>query len=145
MKHQVADRLFLGCFALAVSAVALGERDTISHTLVESNGIPAELGVMALCVLAALALLDTVVNDMLPDRCKFATGERFRQLVWLGIAVAFASHSFVIVKQGLGIATALMYMLCAFRCAAVSFLDLHAEFADQRRDRRSTDFGALDA
>jgi hypothetical protein len=153
MKHQVADRLFFGCFALALSAVALSERDTVSYALVRGNGAPAELGVMALCVLAVMALLDTFVNDVLPDTYSFKTGVRFRQIVWLGIAVAFASHAFVIVKQGLGFSTALMYLLCCARCAAISFMDLHREFQDkrreaeqQRRDRRAGDHhGAINA
>lgn len=143
MKRQVADRLFLAALCMLVVAISFFEPNSMSYALVRIGRWPAQICMFALLAMSLLALADTVVNDMLPEPYVFKTGWRFRQGVWMLIAVTFTGLGFVTMRMADSYLMALVYWLYAWRCAAVSFLDLFYEHRDADRGRRSTDFGAF--
>jgi hypothetical protein len=143
MKRQVADRLFLVGVCILAVCTAFFEPTSTSYTMVRIGGWPARVCMAVLVGLSILALADTIVNDMLPEPYVFKTGWKFRQGIWMLIAVTFTGTSFVTIRLDGGMLLAAMQLLYGLRCAGVSFLDLYYEHRDAIRGRRSTDFGAL--
>lgn len=141
MKRQIADRLFLAILTLLVVGVCGLEPSSLGHLMVVVGGVPAMVLLGLLALLAVIALADTALNDVLPERYVFRTGLRCRQGLWMSIAVLHTIQAWVLIKNGIGYWVAATYFLYAARCAAVSFLDLHY----QHQGERKTDFGVLDA
>lgn len=143
MKRQVADRLFLTSVSTLVVATAFFEPNSMSYALVKMGGWPARICMAVLLVASVVAFADTVVNDMLPESYLFKTGWKFRQGIWMLIAITFTGLSFVTFKLIESPLLSAFYCLFGLRCAGVSFLDLYFEHASGRRGRRSTDFVEL--
>lgn len=145
MKSQVADRLFMSGLGTLAVGTAIFEPTSSSYIMMHAGGVPSVLCMLILLVLSAVALSDTVINDMLPDPYVFKTGWRFRQGVWMAIAVTFVGLAFVTIKFNLSMWLAATLTAYSARCVGISFIDLYNEQRDALKGRRSTDFGALDA
>lgn len=143
MKRQVADRLFLAGLCILAVCVSFFEPTSTSYIVMHAGGWAARVCMGTLLLLSLVALADTVVNDMLPEPYVFRTGWRFRQGVWMLIAITFTGMAFVSIRFDTGHWLALVDVLYGLRCAGVSFLDLYYEHVDGIRVRRSTDYGAL--
>lgn len=145
MKSQIADRLFMSVVGVIAVGTATFEPTSASYIMVHAGGIPSRLCMVMLLLAVLLALADTVINDMLPERYVFKTGWRFRQGIWMLIAVTFAGLAFVTIKFNLSMWLAATLTAYGARCVGISFIDLYNEQRDALKGRRSTDFGALDA
>lgn len=149
VRKQIADRLFMCALSYAAVSVTMTEPQSLSYILIHAGGWPAKLSMAVLALLTTVACIDTVINDCLPPRYTFHTAMKFRQGVWLFIAVTFAGHASVILRTNDGYGVALVYALYAIRCAAVSFLDLNYQYHDviakAKGEDGTTDHGVLDA
>ena len=144
MKRQVLDRLFMASLSVAVTGTALFEPTSTSHFMTVVGGSYASLSIIALLLLNIAALADTVINDMLPEPYLFKTGWKFRQGIWMLIAITFIGTAFVAVRMELSLWLAGTYTLYGMRCASISFMDLYYDHrGDVNQGRRSTDFGDL--
>lgn len=143
MKHQVADRIFLAGLCILAVCVSFFEPTSTSYIVMHAGGWAARVCMGALLALSLIALADTVVNDMLPAPYVFQTGWRFRQLIWMLIAITFIGMAFVSIRLDTGRWLALVHIAYGLRCAGVSFIDLYYEHRDAIKGRRSTDFGVL--
>lgn len=139
MRRQLSGRLFAAALALYVCASSLWSADSLIFALTATGGAPALVCMYALACLAIGAAADTVVNDVLPDRWSWACGVRYRQGLWMLIAVTYAGLGFVSLREPSGGWLAAYYWTCAAHCAAIAFVDLWCEHADRRRNRRAMD------
>lgn len=130
MKKQVVDRLFMNALSMVVVGGAYIEPGWALHKMVYVNGLPAHLCMLLLFIMSAIALADTVVNDMLPRRFTLQTALGKRRGVWMFIAITYAGIAFVAIRSGFGFFSAAYFLLFAARCAGVAFLDLYYEYED---------------
>lgn len=143
-RHQVLDRLFYSSLTLAIVGTSFFERESMIYGLVQEGGAWAFLSMAALGGFGLVAMVDTIVNDVLPPKWMLHTALRFRQTIWLLIAVTFSGHAFVIMRADkVAYWVMVVYMLYSCRCAAVAFADLAYEFDESLP--RETDHGVLDA
>lgn len=125
-KRQIWDRVFLGSLIfLTLLSVLLNQADR-SYYLVRVAGAPAYAGVTVLAGLAALGLLDVVINDILPEKYSIGISLYCRQFIWMLTGVTLMGFCYVLIRHG-GIWESAWYILLGARCASVAFLDLHYE------------------
>lgn len=115
---------------MTVVGMAFYEPYGMGYSLMQGGGKSAVICMAVLLSLSVIALLDTVVNDILPEPYTFKLACRYRQRIWLLMGVTFAGIAFVITRSDRSYWTAGMYVLFGLRCAAVSFLDLYYEHRD---------------
>jgi len=128
MKRQVTDRLFLTGLSFLAVGVAYFEPSSLSYIMLRIGGFWARLCMLTLFALSVIALLDTVVNDILPQRFTLRRTLGRRRGIWMAIAITYGGMAFVIVKYGSGFWIAAVFFWYAARCAAIAFLDLFYEY-----------------
>lgn len=138
---QIADRLFLSLFTLLIVVSDFATQKKIDFT---GEMFFPSLILLIFGILSVLALLDVVINDLLPESCHLRVARRFRQGIWLWIAVTYVGYAFVSVKSQLQPWMVGFYLLCAIRSAAIAFIDLQQKIDSVRRDRRVNDRGSND-
>lgn len=128
MKRQVADRLFLSGLSFMAIGNAYFEPASLDYMLLRIGGFWANACMLTLLLLTLIAVLDTIVNDMLPERFTWRGPLGRRRGIWMCIAITYAGIAYVITRNGSGYWVAGLYTLCAVRCAGVAFLDLFYEY-----------------
>lgn len=114
----------LGVAGLAVVA-AFGE-GTLLHRVVAASGPAGTYCTVALALLAGLAMLDVLINDIAPRRFTFDLAKDNRHLVYMGLAVGTFSLAFVIQQHsGLNAMHVLIFIQSGL-AVGVAFLDLYA-------------------
>lgn len=139
MKRQVADRLFLAALGALTSGISLAEPESLAYTMVQLGGLPATVCSVLLAGLVVAVAADTVVNDVLPAEYSWRCGVRYRQALWMALAVLYAVQAWVMLRYRAGEWLAGVYVLYALRCAGVAFLDLWHDHMAAQRNRRATD------
>lgn len=129
MKRQVADRLFMTIVSMTVVSISQFEPRSLSYQMVQAGGMPAHVCMGFLFGAALVALIDTVVNDMLPDRYVLQSALGKRRGLWSCLAITYMGIAFVANKGDLGWAVSIFYVLFSLRCAGVAWLDLYYEYA----------------
>lgn len=127
-KRQVADRLFMFALLALVVLMSFYEPQSIQYQLSRGAGWPAYLSLFVLSILSLLALADTVVNDMLPDKYHLHISLKCRQLIWMFLAATLSGYAYVVFKNHAGAWIGLWYAICSIRCVSIAFLDLGYEF-----------------
>lgn len=134
MKRQVADRIFMTAISMTIVGISQFEPRSLSYTMVEGGGIPGKLCMLFLFLTALIALLDTIVNDMLPERFTLQMALGKRRGVWMALAITYAGISFVANKADIGWFVSIFYVLFSLRCVGVAYLDLYYEYKPVMKD-----------
>jgi hypothetical protein len=124
--------------------VAFYEPNSLSFSLIHSATGMAKASMATLAMLATTALLDAIINDLLPDKWTFRTALMFRQTIWFFMGLLFLVHAGVVLILASPFIS-LIYFGFGVRCISIAILDLHFRTADKKRNRRLTDHGALNA
>lgn len=134
MKRQVADRIFMTLISVTVVTISQLEPRSLSFQMVKAGGFPAKVCMLFLFVMAIVALLDTVVNDMLPEAYVLRGPLGRRRGIWSSLSITYMGIAFVANKEDLGWAVAIFYVLFSIRCAGVAWLDLYYEYEPVVKD-----------
>lgn len=145
MKRQVPGRLLASSLALYVAVSSMHSPESLIYALTSTGGIPALLCMYALGVLALAAMLDTCVNDVLPEGWCWACGVRWRQGLWMMLAVTYAGLIFASMREAQGWWLAAYYVICMTHSVSVAYIDLWQEHRDRKRNRRASDREAIHA
>lgn len=98
------------------------------------------VGVGILAVLAVLALLDVIVNDLLPDRFHLHWARHNRWCIFMGMALVFTTFMYVNATNPMLTALLVRYFLSASGALALAGLDLMERGEEKTfRNRRLTD------
>jgi hypothetical protein len=135
MKRQVPGRLFASALAFYVYASSLYSTESLIYALAAGGGGPALACMNVLAALALAGALDTVVNDCLPDRWRWACGVRYRQVLWMLLAVTYTGLAWVSMREPWGGWLAGYYLICGAHCVSVSYVDLWQEYGERHRRR----------
>lgn len=140
MKRQVLARLLLGALTLMVVGLGLFEAGSLNYRMVQTGGALAQASLAVLGSLAVLTLLDTAINDLLPERWHLQWACRNRHLLWALMAVTYAGYAYVLARLNMGPWLAVTFLVYACGCFGVAFFDLR--YRAQERIR-ITGFGDL--
>lgn len=124
-RHWLA-RVVIGAWALHIPFVAFLTPDSLAARGMAAGGFIAYLLMAALAVMALLALADSAVNDLMPER--FMTVLMFhRHLGYMGMSIVLVIVGGAISVETGSRAILAPYLLPAMFCVAVTWLDLHAK------------------
>lgn len=123
-------RLYVALSVLCTVLIICTEPNSLVHQVVAATGVHGWACVIALGVLASLALVDVVVNDLLPAHINVPLARRWRHLVYMLLAMGLVSITGVI-AAGVGMTPLLLtFWLDAGVATAIAFFDL---FSRHRR------------
>lgn len=134
MKRQVVDRLFMTVVSMTVVTISQFEPRSLSYQMVAAGGWPARVCMFFLFAMALIALLDTVVNDMLPDHYMLRWPLGRRRGIWMCLSITYMGIAFVANKEELGWAVSIFYVLFSLRCSGVAWLDLYYQYEPVVKD-----------
>ena len=159
MKRLLALRAILAVQSLQTVDLAFNEPQSRVWALQQAGGIAAKVGLVAMAVLAFSALVDLFLGDFGPriaERLR-PFGERYalaallsskllrkcRGMIWLLMAIGYASQVLVAVRYGFAPRVAGLYLTTAIACASVAWLDNLYRFEATKRRLRETGHGDL--
>ena len=122
-SSNVPGRLFLFFFA-GVSALLVYVPESILGFLFKGH---MQIGLVMACV-AALGMLDTIVNDVLPDRFHFRFGCSVRHVALMACAAFFALCTYLTVMSNLPWLVIPYFAAPAAALAVHTFFDLRRRF-----------------
>jgi len=159
MKRLLAFRAFLAVQSLQTVDLAFNEPASRVWALQQAGGWAAKVGLAAMTVLAFAALLDLFIGDFGPRIADWLRnlGERYalaallasqllrkcRGMIWLLMAIGYASQVLVAVRYGFAPRVAGLYLTTAVACASVAWLDNHYRFEATKQRLRDTGHGEL--
>lgn len=119
-------RLYVALSSLTSIAVIAWEPEALTHRLITQSGPPGWWLVGFLAVVAAVGIVDVVVNDMLPDRFHLRCAKRSRHLIYVALSMGLMCLTYVFIAGGGGWwrALAMPFWIDAVFAALVAFLDL---------------------
>ncbi len=119
------SRFIVACWAGSNVLVGMTRPDSLTAVALSESG-PIGFWVLALLgVMCALAALDCIVNDLMPDRYTLSTISH-RHLGFMGIAIVLVLIAGVITRYDGASLLLLAYLLPAAFAVIVTFLDLFA-------------------
>lgn len=141
VKPQVAHRILLSCYTILLVYISFYEPSAMTYFIRATGGTPGVICLLVLLGLALLTLTDTVINDLFPDRYHLDAVWRYRQTLWMLMAITCAGIGFVLVRVTYSYGTATNLVLHGVWCAVIAFLDLKLDYDNALRNRRTTDGG----
>lgn len=119
-------RLYIAAHIGVIALVACFGSETLLQRVIAASGEAGFWCVLVLAVLSGLAVLDVLINDLLPDRFKLCKVKRYRHFLYIALALGVVSLGFVIARQ-VGVSTLHASILLAAAGATwLAFLDLYA-------------------
>lgn len=94
------SRLFLAGSVVISGLISLFSTRSINHQLLAESGWMGFAGSWCMVVIAAIIVLDVIVNDIMPARFHLVSTKRHRAMLFMGLALGEASLLFISVKGG---------------------------------------------
>lgn len=126
MRRYWLVRLYLALSVLTVSLIACFEPRTMIYMLIAQSGPIGWWCVLALACVAALAACDVLVNDLLPEPCRFAFAMRNRHIIYMLLALGLVSTGYVIARQAGVTAFHARLLLDASVATLIAYFDVFA-------------------
>lgn len=124
LQRKWMARLLVAVNALVACALLLLAPDSSLAKAIRATGVFGDIALVALIFVGALALVDTVINDLLPARYVLECALRYRHTVYLLISLWCLSMIFVIVKTQGTTETLAYYGLVAMAAFTVAVMDI---------------------
>ena len=131
-KRQVFSRVFMSLAIYLLVAMSYSSTVCAQYFLVPVESVSADLSRLALLVLSTLSLLDTVVNDTLPDKYAVRISLYGRQMIWMLTGVTLFGLAFVNLRFGVDYWGGVWLSAFGIRCISFAFLDLHYELQGRK-------------
>lgn len=131
--RQIPERVFLCLVIFLIVAFSATNYDLQRVGIAVLGVWAAHLARAVLVILAALALLDTCINDMLPSRFSISIKLQHRQLIWMFLACTLIGLAYVHYRVGRDIWNGVWLTVFGARCASIAFLDLKYEIDERKK------------
>lgn len=124
-------RAYMMLSAALYAWTAITQDETLIYRI--ANYDAAALGAMyAMGILAALGLIDLLVNDLMPARFVIDRALQDRHLVNMGLSLCFAVQMFTTVRYDLPLSAMPYYALYAGFIPLSAFADVHRRFKNKK-------------
>ena len=123
-------RLYLACLVLSVTLVICFEPRTLFYRIVKDSDDAGWWCVLGLACIAGLSIVDTIVNDLMPERFHLRWAKNYRHLIYMALGMGMLSLAYIIAKaEG---ASYLLIAPCIHAAVAVciAFFDVFARHRD---------------
>lgn len=122
LSRQIGFRLFTGLSTLLTATLGLRQPNAAFpgvHNLSDIN-----VSLLALVVLSLVALVDVVVNDLLPERFSFNLAAHWRDWLYLLIALLYGILIFITARFDAVMAHTLHLALNGLSCVWIATMDV---------------------
>lgn len=126
----VALRLYVALIALFSAFVGFVEPRSLMYIIAANGGLAGEILLWAFAVIGALAVVDVIVNDVLPDTYVLKPGLRWRHIIYMSISIAYALELFIGYRYTEVWATFPIFTVHAVFAAIAAFVDVLHRFAN---------------
>ena len=120
----VLARVELAGMVLLLQVVVAYTPGSVVHKAIAASGPLAWVPMWALAALAAVALLDVLVNDLLPHRFELPTALEHWELIYVGLGIGSASIAFLVGKSTDAGAAPAIYVFLAAVSGVLAIADL---------------------
>lgn len=104
--------------------LAIQETGSLMHLTIDRSGLTGRIAVAALVFIGVLALVDVVVNDIMPKQYVLKCARRWRHTVYMLMSLGCLSLIFVIVKSHGPSAALVQYGVVAFAALFIAIFDI---------------------
>lgn len=104
--------------------VAVQETGSLMHLTIDRAGFAGRVAVAALVFVGVLALVDVVVNDIMPKQYVLQCARRWRHTVYMLMSLGCLSLIFVIIKSHGPSAVLVQYGIVAFAALFIAIFDI---------------------
>lgn len=117
-------RVVVAVTLLISVALAIQEPGSLMHMTIDRAGFPGRLAICALVFVAVLALVDVVINDIMPKQYVLKCARRWRHTVYMLMSLGCLSLIFVIIKSHGPSAVLVQYGIVAFAALFIAIFDI---------------------
>lgn len=128
-------RSFVMTQTAATGWLAVAEPTSLTARLLEAGGEVGDLVGLTMVVLAVLALLDVVINDVLPEEWTLKITRLHHEVLYMACGATFLWQAFVTSASDISSALPLYYVFQALLCGAVSWRHGMGVYRERVRDR----------
>lgn len=123
-------RVYMGGNAIVSWYIAMTDNRSLLHSVSEAWDGAALMWI--LMVLGACAVVDAVVNDLLPQRYHWRVALRQRHFILVGMAFCFLTQIYIAFAQSRSTGLVLYYLWNASMIMLAAFLDAHQRLKDAK-------------
>lgn len=121
-------RLYFCTNIILTNLLGFFDHKSLSYQLTSHAGMTGLLVLDLMTALAIFGLVDTFINDVLPDRYTAYHGLESRHLIFMGLALCYAAHMWF----GVAIKSYMIIPYCSLQIIFISvaaFLDVHNRYS----------------
>lgn len=126
-------RLLVAGNAILACLLILQEPSSLLHQTIERAGLTGQIAVSALVGIGLLAVVDVLINDLLPARYELQCALKYRHTVYMLIALGCLSLIFVIVKSHGPSSSLIHYGMVALASMILAVYDLRDRYLGNPR------------
>jgi hypothetical protein len=117
-------RLFVGTTLLGSTFVMFAEPESLMHRTIDRAGLLGQIATGSLVFVTVLALLDVLINDLLPKRYVLQCAIRYRHTIYMLMSLGCLSMIFVIVRAHGPYSGLIHFGLVAWAAMLIAVLDV---------------------
>lgn len=117
-------RLLVASNSILACMLFLQEPEWVLNQAIDRAGVTGHIAVMALVALGVLAVVDVLVNDLLPDHYSLHCAMKYRHTIYMLISLGCLSLIFVLVKSQAPSAAVIHYGMVAFTATMLAVFDV---------------------
>jgi len=126
-------RLIVGLDLLVWCTILLFEPLSVTSKILDRAGPSGHLAFVGMIALGVIAIIDVIVNDLMPSRFIFGKAIRHRHFVYMLMCLGCLSTAFVIIKS-LGFSVVLLhYGLIALAALLIALLDVRDRIVEHHQ------------
>lgn len=124
-------RLYLAVNVLFIALIGIFDPASLAHHVIRASGTEGVWAMYLLAGIAALALADCLVNDMLPPQFVMGGSFKRRHLIYMAMAIGLVGVSYVTAKHTGPTSAHLFFLMQAGFATFVAFFDLYARHSNK--------------
>jgi hypothetical protein len=126
-------RLFVGMTLLGSTLVMFSEPESLLHRTVDRAGVLGQIATGSLVFVTVLALIDVLINDLLPKKYVLKCAIRYRHTIYMLMSLGCLSMIFVIVRSHGPYSGLIHFGLVAWAAMLIAILDIRDRMKDGKK------------
>ena len=131
-----AIRLYFCCSTTIASITSLLDPESLGWQLVQEVGPPAQWVMVLLGAMSLLGIIDSVLNDLLPQPIQLRMVLHYRDFGYMLMAAIYAAFVFMAVSRGHTSLLLIRYLVDMTACVYIAVCDVHYRYLMPRKRAR---------